>query len=55
MWDLLLLDARVATLRGGRYAPIERYRFRDVTNWYFAPAEIAAAANARETDRGRGT
>lgn len=35
------------------YAPIERYRFRDVVNWYFAPTELAAAANARETDRGR--
>jgi len=35
------------------YAPIERYRARDVVNWYFAPAELAAAANARETERGR--
>lgn len=43
----------VAWFKQRGYAPIERYRFRDVTNWYFAPAELAAAANARETDRGR--
>jgi len=35
------------------YLPIERYRARDIVNWYFAPAELAAAANARQTERGR--
>jgi len=35
------------------YAPIERYRARDIVNWYFAPVEIAAKVNARETERGR--
>lgn len=35
------------------YEPIERYRLRDAVNWYFAPAAAAAAANARETERGR--
>ena len=35
------------------YAPIARYRMRDVANWYFAPAQAARAADARETARGR--
>jgi FkbM family methyltransferase len=35
------------------YEPIERYRLRDIANWYFAPKELAQAANARETERGR--
>jgi len=35
------------------YEPIERYRFRDVVNWWFAPKDEARAANARETERGR--
>jgi len=35
------------------YAPIARYRARDIVNWYFAPEDLAAAANARQTERGR--
>jgi FkbM family methyltransferase len=35
------------------YAPIARYRLRDVANWYFAPVQAARAADARETERGR--
>ncbi len=35
------------------YAPIARYRLRDVSNWYFAPEKAAHAADARETERGR--
>ncbi|MBM4243955.1 MAG: FkbM family methyltransferase [Deltaproteobacteria bacterium] len=35
------------------YAPIARYRLRDVANWYFAPQQAARAADARETARGR--
>lgn len=35
------------------YEPIERYQLRDVVNWYFAPVELARAAQARDTERGR--
>lgn len=35
------------------YEPIERYRDRDISNWYFAPKALALAANARATERGR--
>lgn len=35
------------------YEPIARYRLRDIANWYFAPKAAAAAADARETERGR--
>ena len=43
----------VAWFKARGYEPIERYRLRDVVNWYFAPRDLAAAANARDTERGR--
>jgi hypothetical protein len=43
----------VAWFKARGYAPVERYRFRDITNWYFAPEEAARAADARQTERGR--
>lgn len=43
----------VAWFRERGYAPIERYRLRDTVNWYFAPKDVAAAVDARETERGR--
>jgi len=38
--------------RAHGYEPIERYRDRDIVNWYFAPKDRAAAANARRTEAG---
>jgi len=43
----------VAWFKERGYEPIERYRFRDIVNWYFAPRDAARAANARQTERGR--
>ncbi len=43
----------VAWFKERGYEPIERYRFRDVVNWWFAPKDEARAANARQTERGR--
>jgi|GEM_PF-1728369 len=43
----------VAWFKQRGYEPIERYRLRDIVNWYFAPTEEARAANARETEHGR--
>lgn len=34
------------------YEPIERYRDRDIVNWYFAPKAEADAANSRQSPAG---